>query len=260
MKRVGGFKLVLVFLGVFLYVQCYAQNVGIGTELATHKLDVDGKVRMRAIGKLDIEARKIFVTSEGELVYKPKRKAEVDMYSSTFVTTSFITDGIAKYNKIEKIIFPLNISDSDVNTLDVEQGSVPYTLKIKKDGFYMYSGFFTFYLATKKYLTDSDNPLGFSMSIAVSKNNGSTWTDSFSGVVFMSETPDMEGSIFTVRLPPNVYNHKAGDLVRVELMRSVYRDGRRYGFDLKGTPLNAKDIEVTSRNGSIPYRLTITKK
>lgn len=263
MKRVSGVKLLFILLGVSVNIQCYSQNLGIGTELPTHTLDVNGKTRMRIISDLDIEARKVFVTAEGELVTKAEHVLETEIYSSRFTTTHFLPDGIGKYNRRELIVFPLKIIDSDVNTLDVVEGTVLNTLKIKEDGYYLYSGFFNFYLATKKNPNPQvppADPLGFAISIGVSKNNGSTWADSFSAVVFKTALPTEDGSIITVRLPPNVYNHKAGDLVRVQILRLKYVEGPTFGLDLKGTPVNSSDIEVTNRNGVIPYRLTIIKK
>lgn len=263
MKRVSGVEILVFFVGIFLHIQCYSQNLGIGTDLPTHALDVNGKTRMRVISNLDSNSRKVFVTAEGELVNKPDYVLDTEIYSSRFTKTNFLLDGIGKYNRRELIIFPLAVADSDVNTLDLEKGAVLNTLKIKKDGYYLYSGFFNFYLATKKNSRPEvppEDPLGFSVSIGVSKDSGKTWADSFSAIVYKTVLPTENGSIVTVRLPPNVYNHKAGDLIRVEILRLKYVDSPTFGLDLKGTPVNFSDIEVTNRNGVIPYRLTIIKK
>ncbi|MDR2222902.1 MAG: hypothetical protein LBE34_09190 [Flavobacteriaceae bacterium] len=246
--------LVLLLLNVI----GYAQNIGVDVTLPTEKLDIGGKVRMRNVNELEGNSfRKAYATdSDGSITYKTEKSIDVQMYSARLETTTLIKDGVTAYNKVNDVLMPLNIQDTKINNLGIEQGGVNM-LKIKYDGYYMYSGYFNLYLSTNNNESESSSVMGpyFSLKIEVSSDNGKTWrfvTGADHGQLILN--PAGDGVL--MRLPSIVVSNKAGDLIRAVMKRTIDNSTPPQPFGAYLT----KDLSLSTFSELSPYMILITKK
>lgn len=240
------YKIILICF--FLLVPLmYAQNIGIGLDAPTEKLDVKGSIKLREIRESNSkEVTPLYFDSNG--VFGKKDETGLVTHLFTNRETKFSIYGYSMheaYNKEQIMISPLLMTNTTNNTLEITQPSL-YNFKIKSEGYYQYSA------STHLHFRTNGNGNVFDVLAKIEKSidNGSTWQ-----IITACRMQGLGGFMSNIQgiFPTAVTHHNAGDLIRMSYSRVKDSNGKLIGAS------NSSLLLLSDNGGMDGYNLLILK-
>ncbi|MDR2222904.1 MAG: hypothetical protein LBE34_09200 [Flavobacteriaceae bacterium] len=206
---------VFILLGNFIYAQ-----MGIGIDVPTEMLDVNGTIRMRGVNYLKDENIKQLYFNEKGVLGPHKVDTPAQIYAGVGNDKFAPATAVNDFNTGKRVVVPIKLNDAIVNNLGfTESGDY---LKIAKDGFYSYN--VSLNLLSK--LVNPSDPIQVYALLHYSSDNGATWKKLSIilfriGKITSSTGSDYVGEVNNLIIPNAIVEHKANDLVRLSFIRAV---------------------------------------
>ncbi|EPH13557.1 hypothetical protein HMPREF9713_00504 [Myroides odoratimimus CCUG 12700] len=206
---------IILILNIINSFGSYSQKIGIGTDLPTEMLDVNGKVRIRSIEELSgTSIRPLYINSDGIIGRKVEEAPLTQIFSASSKVEYRPIDGVNQFNSGNNVLAPLNINDATVNNLDISSGG-NHILKVEHDGFYFYNAFINLVCTVEK----PNQTVYLFAKIEYSRNNGTSW-NIITATRLVTALTVIGGQMVIITLPPTTIKHLKGDLIRLSISRS----------------------------------------
>lgn len=245
-------KLIIIFCIFFIEYSLCAQ-IGIGVELPREMLDVNGPMRIRNTNYLkDVNAKPLYRNSDGVLGIRNIKGAQQLVFAAEGVDSKLSSNSVIMFNSGKRIILPIKESDIVMNTMEMTKSN--NYLKIKDDGQYLYNASINLNTVVADLAKDY---AVVNVEMECSSNNGLDWklvtSNSYTLLRGTFYNKYYVSRIITLLIPPFIYEHKAGDLLRMSVIRS--RDESTQV--LQGSVVSFFD--VSTEGGLRAYNIIINK-
>lgn len=229
----------------------YSQKMGVGLDVPTEMLDVQGKIRLRDVKESKAEGlRSLYIRQDGLIGKKEDAVLMTQVYTNVSRQSLPVNTLGSEYNSGKDIIIPIDFAKTENNNLGITQPENTYNLRIATEGYYEYNAFLNLYMQP---ISSTTNPFfDIIAKIEVSQDNGTSW-NVVSGIHFSKM---LVAGVFrnaVIILPSGIVKHNAGDLVRMKLARVKDNNGNLTGFS------TMESFTLGATNKISPYTIIILK-
>lgn len=233
--------------------QIMLSQTGIGVEVPTEMLDVNGSMRIRNTDYLeDVNAKPLYGNSEGLLGVRNILGAHEVVFAAEGLDTVLPVGSVVTFNSGGRIEIPMKESDIVMNSLKVTRSGDYFRIE--------YAGQYTYNLSINLNTNVVDiykDHVAVSIELESSSNNGVDWKlISSNSFALMRDTYLKRlfvSGIKTLVLPPFIYEHQKGELIRMSVIRSKDETTQQ----LKGNTVTLFDL--STEGGLRAYNIVINK-